>query len=165
MLIFVIIVKYDMISCFFQGVQISRKFAQQLRAPIALPAPRQTLRHLAVQGVTVSVARVPAQIAQQPPVTFVQLAGAILVACRVLWTQRCLRPSIRLSDYAEGHYRDKIIHICQVQAYCCPGGSSDKLPCPARPVIPSLTATPPPAWCNWWNWRTNTKVRKCSVWV
>ncbi len=77
-----------MISCFFQGVQTSRKYAQQPRAPTALPAPRQTPRRLAVQGATVSAARIHVQIAQQPAVTIVQLAGVILVAYRVLWTQR-----------------------------------------------------------------------------
>ncbi len=77
-----------MMSCILQGEQTSRKFVQLPQAPTVLPAPRQTLLRLAVQGVTVSVARIPAQIAQQPAVTIVQLAGAILEACRVLWTQR-----------------------------------------------------------------------------
>ena len=73
--------------------------------------------------------------------------------------------AIRLSEYAQGHSRHNtnvFVVTCQVQAYCCSGGSSDKVPCPARPVIPSLTATPPPAWCNWWTWRTNTMVRICA---
>jgi hypothetical protein len=80
--------KYAMISCFSQGVKISHKCAQQPQAPTALPAPRQTLRRLAVQEATASVARIPVQIAQQPAVTIVQLVGAILAACRVLWTLR-----------------------------------------------------------------------------
>ncbi len=88
MMITVIIGKYSMINCFVQGALIHHKSAQQFRAPTAPLAPRQTLQNLAVQGVTVLVAQIPEQTAQQQVVTIVQLAGAILLACHALWTQR-----------------------------------------------------------------------------